>query len=208
MSLFKIKKSERAAASVAPSWHPNFRNFERLPDVKAVRTSFFVNFLAIMITLAVLICFGLQEYKLHEVRAQIDDWQRQIDANQKPSEQAVQLYQQFQGEEKKAAEVAAFIKTDFVRSDFIIKLGQSLPNEIALNSIDVHENGVFLRGIVRGTPAEASGLAQTYINQLEDDPSLSQKFEMTISMPGISNDAKADKLDFEISMKSKNGVKP
>jgi hypothetical protein len=207
MPLFKIKKSERAAVSLVPSWHPNFRNFDRLPDVKVVRTSFFVNCAAIVITLGFLLYFGLQEYNLHVIRVQINDWQRQIDDNKRPSQQAVLLYQQFQGEEKKAAEVAAFVKTDFVRSDFIIELGQSLPKNIALDSIDVQENGVTLHGIVRGTYDEASGQAQAYINQLQADPSLKQKFE-TIKMPNIDPDSKGNQLNFEISMKAKGGEKP
>jgi hypothetical protein len=207
MPLFKIKKREKAAVSLLPSWHTNFRNFDRLPDVKVVRTSFFVNCAAIVITAGFLLYFGLQEYNLHTIREQISDWQRQIDDNQKPSQQAVRLYQQFQSEEKKAVEVADFVRTDFVRSDFIIALGQSLPKNIALDSIDVEESGVTLRGIVRGTYDEASGQAQAYINQLQADPSLIQKFE-SIKMPDIDPDAKGSQLNFEISMKSKSGGKP
>jgi hypothetical protein len=206
MPLFKIKKSEKAAVSLLPPWHPNFRNFDRLPDVKVVRTSFFVNCAAIMIVFGVSIYLGLQEYNLHSIRVQISDWQRQIDENKIPSEQAVRRYQEFQSEEKKVTEVAAFIKTDFVRSDFIIALGQSLPANVALNSIEVNENGVILRGIVRGTTSdEAFGQAQTYINQLQADPSLSQKFE-AITMPNIDPDSKVgNQMAFEISMKPKGG---
>lgn len=206
MPLFKLKKSDKPAALLVPSWHPNFRNFERLPDVKVVRTSFFVNCLAILITSGTLLYFGLQEYKLHTINVQISDWQRQIDNNKKPSDQALRLYQQFQSGENKAKEVAAFMKTDFVQSDFIIELGQSLPKNVALNSIDVHVDGVILRGVVRGTSDEASGEAQAYINQLQADPGLSQKFG-TISFPmsGLNFDSKTGQLNFEIYLKSKNG---
>lgn len=191
--------------SLVPSWHPNFRNFDRLPDVKVVRTSFFVNFLSIVLVSALLLLFGLQEYNLHAINVQISDWQRQIDDSRKPSDQAVQLYHQFQNEEKKVAEVAAFIKTAFVRSDFVIELGQSLPENIALNSMSVSDAGVSLNGIVRGTSSDdAFGQAQSYINQLQADPSLSQKFD-SITMPNIDRDAKAGQLDFQISMKSKSG---
>ena len=41
-NLSLTKKSD-AQSAVAPVWHPNFRNFERLPDTKVVRTTFFVN---------------------------------------------------------------------------------------------------------------------------------------------------------------------
>jgi hypothetical protein len=208
MPLFKIKKSEKAASSLAPSWHPNFRNFDRLPDVKVVRTSFFVNCAAIVIVLGFLLYFGLQEYKLHGIGVQISDLDRQIADNTKPSQQAVQLYTQFLDEERKVADVADFVKTDFVRSDFIIELGQSLPKNIALDSIDVQKNGVTILGIVRGTSSdEASGQAQTYIYQLQADPSLSRKFE-TITMPNIDRDSRANQMDFQIFMKSKIGGKP
>jgi hypothetical protein len=207
MALFKLKKSDKAAVSLVPSWHPNFRNFERLPDVKAVRTSFFVNCAAIVIALGFLLYFGLQEYNLRAIRMQISDAQRQIDDNRKPSEQSVQFYQKFQGEEKKVADVAAFVKTDFVRSDFIIELGQSMPENVVLNSIDLHEGGVSLHGIVRGTSDEASGLAQAYINQLQADPDLSRKFD-SITMPGLNRDARGGQLAFEIFLKSKTEEKP
>jgi hypothetical protein len=208
MALFKLKKGDKAAVSLVPSWHPNFRNFDRLPDVKVVRTSFFVNCAAIVITMGFLLYFGLQEYNLHGIRVQIGDLDRQISDNSKPSEQAVRLYRLFQDEEKKVAGVVDFLKTDFIQSDFVIELGQSLPKNIALNSIDVYEGGASIRGIVRGTSSdEASGEAQSYINQLQADPSLSQKFA-TITMPNIDRGSKPNELVFEILMKTKSGEKP
>jgi hypothetical protein len=207
MPLLKIKKSERAAVSLVPPWHPNFRNFERLPDVKAVRTSFFVNGAAITITLAVLFYFGWQEYNLHEVHLQINEWQRQIDANEKASEKAVQLYKKFKDEEKKVSDVGDFVKNDFVLSDFVIELGQTLPENIALNSIDVHQGGAWLRGIVRGTSDEASGQASAYIDQLRANPRIASKFA-NVSLTSLNRGVKAGELDFELSLKSKTGANP
>lgn len=213
MSLLKLKKSDRAAAPLVPPWHPNFRNFERLPDVKVVRTSFFVNSTAIVIALTALTCFILQEYKLHEIRVEIDDLQHQIDANKKTSEQAVQLYQKFQSEEKKAEEVGAFVKTDFVFSNFIIELAQTLPKKVAFNTIDIHENGVTLRGIVEGTSDEAFGAASAYIDQLRANPNIGPRFE-SISFPqnGLSRagteNGQAGGLSFELFMKAKKAPKP
>ena len=44
-----LKKKTKAASSAPqmPAWHPSFRNYERLPDIKVVRTVFFVNAVAI-----------------------------------------------------------------------------------------------------------------------------------------------------------------
>jgi hypothetical protein len=212
MSLLKLKKSDRSPGLLVPPWHPNFRNFERLPDVKVVRTSFFVNGVAVAVTLALLACFGLQEYKLHEIRLQADDWQHQIEANQKASAQAVQLYQKFQAEEKKSTEAGAFVKADFVLSNFIIELAQTLPKNIGLDYIEIFNGGVTLRGTVRGSPDEAFSAASAYIDQLRANPHIGPNFE-NISFPqnGLNRSAQAGQaslLKFELSLKAKKVSRP
>jgi hypothetical protein len=210
MPLHKLIKNEKTGGSLVPPWHPNFRNFDRLPDVKVVRTSFFVNCVAIMIALAALIYVGLQEFKLRDVRTGsegINYWQSQIDADQRSSTKAVALYQKFQAEEKKTAEVAAFTRRDFVISDFIIAIGKSLPDNIELNSINVQDSGVTLSGIVRGTSDEASGQAETYVDQLRLNPEVGLKF-LSISLTSLARGTKAGQLDFQIVLKAKNGKKP
>ena len=210
MSLLKLKKSDRSAVPLVPPWHPNFRNFERLPDVKVVRTSFFINAVSIVIALGLIGYFGLQEYKVHEFTGQIDDLQHQIDANKKASDQAVQLYQKFKVQEAKAAEVKAFIKTDLVPSDFILALAQTLPANFMLNYIDIHENGVALHGTIQGTPDEASGEASTYLDRLRSDPNIGPKFEditLTRLTRGGGPGVKEAELTFEILLNAKKGPK-
>jgi hypothetical protein len=96
---FLKKKSEAASAPLVPAWHPNFRNYEKLPDIKVVRTAFFVNGAAITIALALLTYFGFQEWQLRNLQGQIADWQRQIDRDKAGSDRAVALYKKFQAEE-------------------------------------------------------------------------------------------------------------
>ena len=47
------KKSDADAAPAVPAWHPNFRNYQKLPDIKVVRTAFFVNGIAILLVVAI-----------------------------------------------------------------------------------------------------------------------------------------------------------
>ena len=49
-----LKKKAEAAASQVPAWHPNFRNYQRLPDIKVVRTAFFINGFAALIAIALI----------------------------------------------------------------------------------------------------------------------------------------------------------
>src|SRR5262245_22971102 len=124
---FLKKKSEAAAGPLVPSWHPNFRNYEKLPDVKQVRTAFFVNFAAMAVACAALALFGLQEYNLRGLNKQIADYEQRIKQDKKKSDQAVALYKKFQAEEAKILEVDTFIKSKPEVSDLLLRLAQLVP---------------------------------------------------------------------------------
>ncbi|MEO5958356.1 MAG: hypothetical protein ABIZ49_10930 [Opitutaceae bacterium] len=171
------KKSDAPSAPEMPAWHPNFRNYDKLPDVKVVRTTFFVNGAAILVASALLIFFGFQEWKLRAVRVQIADWQRQIDTNKKNSDQARLLFAKFKTEESRINEVDAFVKSKPLLSELILRLSETLPANIAIDQLDLRENGLAMRFSVRGTAQDASGLATAYSEQLKADKVLSARFE-------------------------------
>src|SRR4051812_26508388 len=102
-SLLK-KKSDTSTGPALPAWHPNFRDYERLPDVKVVRTAFFINATAIVILAALAGYLGFQEWQLHAIRVQIADRDRQIARDKKPSDADVAQYKKFQLEEAKVLE--------------------------------------------------------------------------------------------------------
>ncbi len=173
LSLLK-KKSEAAAAPAVPSWHPNFRNFEKLPDTKVVRTAFFINGAAIFVALALGIYFGLQEWRLRGVKAQSAEEQRKIDRDKRPSDQAVALFKKFQADEARTLEVDAFIKSKPQVSVLLMRLGETLPPNIAIDNVDIRETGLVLRLSVRGAPETAPGYATAYRDQLAADKALAQ----------------------------------
>jgi hypothetical protein len=178
---FLKKKSEASVAPLVPAWHPNFRNFEKLPDIKVVRTAFFVNGAAVSITLALAIYFGMQEWQLRGLSTQIADAQRQIDQNKGGSDKAVVLYKKFQVEEARIAEVEAFMKSKPIVSDIIVHLGQTVPSNIAFDGLDFRDNGLVLRLTVRGNSAAALGYATNYVEQLRTDKKLAVFDEFSIT---------------------------
>ena len=175
LSLLK-KKSEAAAAPTVPAWHPNFRNYEKLPDIKVVRTAFFVNGAAITIALALALYFGVHEWQLRVLRNQIAAQARMITRDKPASDQAVALYKKFQAEEAKIVEVDTFVKSKPLVSDLLAHLGATTPPNVALDSFDLREGGLLLRISVRGSPDVASGLATAYRDQLAGDKELGAYF--------------------------------
>jgi len=173
LSLLK-KKSDASAAPAVPSWHPNFRNFEKLPDTKVVRTAFFINGAAISLALALGIYFGLQEWRLRGVKVQIAEEQRKIDRDKRPSDQSVGLFKKFTTEEARTLEVDGFIKSKPQVSALLMRLGETLPANIAIDNVDLRDTGLLLRISVRGAPETAPGYATAYRDQLAADKTLAQ----------------------------------
>lgn len=198
LSLLK-KKSEANAAPAVPLWHPNFRNYEKLPDIKVVRTAFFVNGAAVSIALALAIYFGSQEWQLHVLHGQVADAQRQIDHDKKDSDLAVALFKKFQAEEAKINDVDAFVRSKPVVSELLLRLGQTLPGNIAIDSIDLRDTGLSLKLTVRGTPEAASSYANAYLEQLRADKDFA-RFD-DFQMPNVDRNASTGRLAVDIFMR-------
>src|SRR5690349_25124389 len=105
-----LKKSD-APPPVQPFWHPDFRSREKLPDIKVVRTAFFINGPAIFVVLALGLYLGYQEVQLHSLNKQIADTEARIARDKKPSEQFVAPYKKFVPEEARINEVNTFVKS-------------------------------------------------------------------------------------------------
>ncbi len=192
---------------LVPAWHPNFRNFDRLPDTKAVRTSFFVNGVAVVIAISLLLVFAYQEYALYVLNRQIIEWQARIDGNQKASALAVVEYKKFQAEEKKIAELEAFVSTPKPLSVLLLDLSRTLPPRIALLNVIYRLDGVNLRGVVRGAGDRASGEVASYVQKLKKEPAFSTVFD-SISQSALGRDSQGDRLSFELFMKYKGAAAP
>ncbi len=205
---FSLTKRSDDHPAVAPVWHPNFRNFERLPDTKVVRTTFFVNTAAIVMAVSLLLWLGAREYNLHDLKEQIAATQKVIDGNMRQSQEAIRLTKLFADEEKKLAEAANFQWAAINPSELVTVLGESLPKEIVLEFVESRVTEatatwtVLLKGSVAGTPDQASGVVSTYVDMLKAHPRLGQVFE-SIVLNNLSRGANPSFLAFDISMRAK-----
>lgn len=198
LSLLK-KKSDAAAAPTVPSWHPNFRNYEKLPDIKVVRTAFFINGAAVSVAVALATYFGFQEWQLRVLRTQIVDVEKRIKADKPVSEQAVVLFKKFQAEEAKIIEVDGFIKSRPLVSDLMQHLGRTMPSNMAVDAFDLRDAGLVLRLSVRGAPDVAAGYATAYLNQLKGDKVLMTEFA-DAAMTNLSRNMTTGRLAVEMTL--------
>ncbi len=205
-----IKKSEANSVSMS-HWHPNFRNFERLPDTKVVRTTFFINVTAITIAACLVVFVGYRQVRLRELNGQLQEAQLMIEKNTKENTEALRLTKIFDEEAKKMAEAANFTKRTLPPSEFIIMLGKTLPKEVQIESADLRYSGAtgdqcILRGIVAGSKEDASGSATKYIEVLRNAPLWTAKFD-SVSLGALNPDPAGGFMRFEIILKFKGAPK-
>lgn len=203
--LSSLKKTRDLAGM--PAWHPNFRNLERLPDTKAVRTSFSVNGLAVFFVIVLVLYAGYKEYKLNALRSDAAIELSAIQGAKASSDQAVALFKKFQEEEKKVIALQQFLSTSrIVVSDFILQLGGSIPSAIKLYSIECKPAAITLRGVIEGAPDEASGRAVAYVDQLRIHGEFSKLFD-SVSLTNIVRDPGTGLIQFVIDLKMKEAPK-
>lgn len=208
LSLTKRSESQPVAA---PHWHVNFRNYERLPDTKVVRTTFFINAAAIGLSLGLLLWLGYREYHIYNLNEQIAEAQHEIDTNTRQNKDALRLSQLFAEEQKKLEEAEIFLRSPISPLEFVTVLGQTLPREIAIEYFDARITDAtgatfVLRGLVAGTPDQASGTASSYVDMLKANKQLGTVFN-SITLTNLNRDQSTGLLAFEISFKSKGAAK-
>jgi hypothetical protein len=203
--MLSLKRKSDAQPVAAPRWHANFRNFERLPDTKVVRTAFFINTAAVAAAVGVILWLGNAEYKNHAIREQIAVAEADIEANKRPNAEAVRLSKQFADETKKFVEAAAFLNIPITPLEYAAIIGETMPREVLIDFLETKTWGdnpkvptVYqLRGRVAGSPDQASGVASQYVDTLRAHPRLSQVFA-SITLNKINRDVSGGFLAFEI----------
>jgi hypothetical protein len=202
--MLSLTKKSDAQPLAAPQWHTNFRDFERLPDTKVVRTTFFINTAAIAVAIGMLLWLGYREYSIRNIAEQVTAANRQIESNKKQNAEALKLSKAFVEESRKIEEAAAFTKVPITPVVFLGLIGASLPKDIAIDSVDIRisdpKNLMFqLRGKVAGSPDLASGITSSYVDTLRADPELKKIFD-PITLNRLDRDSAGGFMVFEITL--------
>lgn len=136
----------KAKPPVDIAWRPDFRMPERLPDIKPVRTDFFINFAALSLALFSLFLVCFQEYTIFNKKAEIS---RKVEDLVSMSQKQDEYFRQnvaFVKTEPFLKEFALFNTRQISAADLLILLSRETPKDITLDSVR-------LQPIVRPLPA-------------------------------------------------------
>jgi len=195
------KSSSKVDARHFTAWHPNFVDASRLPDVKVVRTSFFVNSAAIIITSLFLIFVGKREYNVSLVNSETESVENQISSVKAESSRLINEFNKFKNEEKKLIRVIDLTSNSFSFPDFMIHLGAKLPDKVTISEVNRRGPGqmLSLKAVVKGLSAESGESASNYIKQLQSDEYIKSYFT-DVKLLSIERDVTRGNLNLNVSM--------
>ena len=199
-----LKKNNEAAQPQFAAWHPNFRNYEKLPDVKTVRTAFFANALAVAVAISLMLWVAYREYSCALIRAEIDVAQAELERDKGPSDRAITQFKKFQADEKKIKEISAFLASKPSVSEMYITLGNTLVDDVSLTHIEIAPTQIGLRGVVHGSSDVASSIASAYIDALKADASISQMCS-GVTQVNATRNPQTGWLNIELALRFKGG---
>ncbi len=201
VKLFSSKAASKVSAEGPhqPAWRPDFRDVAALPDLKTVRTSFFLNMSATAIAVAVLLFTVHREWKAASLKRTLADVEARTAEAGPASKSAISEFVAFQAEQKKFEEAQKLISGNFRLSDFFLRLGDTLPPNIFLNRVELRSmsSGVMIGGSVNGLDIAANTAVSEYEKSLRADVQLVALFP-EIVLTNVIRDQAAGRLVFEI----------
>ena len=185
----KKKIGSKAAAGIGEQWHPNFRDFDSLPDIKAVRTSFFTS--ALFMTLAVMAAMyvGFREYTTMQLEENIHELDTENFAYQAKNNMALNKNKQFRDFSTRLNQVDAFVSGQLIGSDFILAIGSKVTEEMALTSLEYRKDMVVINGEIVGERASVTESVDAYISALKEseaDQGLFSEYDL-LSLQGSAD---------------------
>jgi len=162
-----------------PPWHPDFRDISTLPDVKVVRTSFFINALGVALFAAAALLLGHHEVQRAALREATHQSERQVAENRPRHNQVVQMQRDFDTHARLLTEVTSFAEASLDLSTFLIAVGDTLPEEMILTTVRFSEANdrnrdplrqLQLSGVIRGTPESAASVVTNYLGAFQANP--------------------------------------
>jgi hypothetical protein len=192
-----MKRIKKDVIVSQANWHPNFRIAEALPDLKVVRTDFFINAISLSLAAIAVFFLAIREYKAFSLKSEIAAWEAKIEASRAENLAYLKLSKQFKEEKAKFEEVRDFIATDLPVTEFLENLGPTIPEGLDLDSMAFGGERVVIRGTILGNSETASIALSNYLDVLRENSGIGPKFS-DISLTSLVRDARSEVLNFEI----------
>lgn len=201
-----IKLSKKAAVSNSYNWRPNFRNYEALPDIRAVRTQFFVPALAIAVASVFSIYILFQEYRAMNISEDIVKIEEDIASYEERHDEKVKLNSEFMAISRTLNEIVEFKEGRLVASDMLLSLSSHLLEGMHLDRVEYLEDKASIEGSVMVAAEQASRLVNDYLKALEEADALQGLLD-EYKLTTLERDSTGNHIIFRIEVTKREETK-
>jgi hypothetical protein len=188
---------------LSPHWHVDCRLIVELPEDSLIGVRFISYTLTSAAALAALLFTGWLVYKDLSLRHMIDDAEQRIEEDRWDVIEIRRLQRFYELETKKIEGAYSEMRTPLLVSGFISEVGRTLPERMAIDSIDWSDNKAIIRGGLRDTSERASQLLGNYLELLRADPDVGPHFT-SITLTGLNRSTEDEQvMGFEITFRPK-----
>ena len=178
------------------NWRPDFRDRQSLPDIKTVRTTFFISAIAVTIALMSVMHVGFQEYTIYSLGKKIEEGKAEIAARQALHVKAIRMNNLFLAQENRIDEINTFEEKQLAASDLILDSGKSLSPGMSLLSIDYVDEKAVFQGFVVASE-ETDSLLKDYMEKLRNVDSLKDRYA-DINQVSVERESGTDLIKFHL----------
>lgn len=198
---------ERDPLSLSAHWHVDLRLVAELPEDNVVGQRFLTNAVFGAVTVGTMLLTGWMGYQNWTFRQLIADWEKRMADNRPEVAEIKHMQQAYAVESAKIDQAYALMKPQLFVSGFIVDLGRTRPEQIVIDTIDLTEPGIIVRGHVRENSQRAATLLGNYTKQLGSDEKIGPLFR-EIALTNLDRGAgSGDLLNFELTFRLK-ALKP
>ena len=102
------KWDKKVEAEAELNWRPDFRDRQSLPDIRTVRTTFFITAIAVTIAVMSVMHVGFQEYNIYSLGKKIEEGEAEISSRQDLHVKVIAMKNLFLAQEKRIDEINTF----------------------------------------------------------------------------------------------------
>lgn len=129
----------KSKKDVQPHWRPNFVNTASLPDIKAVRTGFIINFVSVVLMLLTGFYLVQREYRAYALSNTIDELEQRIRIGEPDDALSLKLSRKFRDQAAHIAELEQFYTSPALAHQLVKGLSEMRPKELIFKRISVAE---------------------------------------------------------------------
>ena|ERR1017187_7031701 len=188
---------------MAANWHVDCRLVAELPEDSVVGIRFITYAISCAVALAAVLFTGWYAYADMTLKHQIEDAEQRLEDDRWDVIEIRRLQKFYEIESKKIESAYSEVRSPILMTEFISKLGRSLPDRMIVDSIEFADNKFVVHGRLRESSERASILLGEFLDKMRNDPDVGPR-SSSINVTGLDRSIDDDQtMSYTITIRLK-----